>query len=472
MHLDSNRVVIELAAAGFKDRRLATRLRGLAERFVVKPAASFPKALCGSAELEAAYRFFGNAAVTPDAILGGHFEGVRRRAEQEDTVLALHDTSVITFRHDGQRRADDGEPLPKQRFFVHLALIITDDGNRRPLGISALETWYRGSSSRGGGWHDEANRWSETALLTSQRLAHKSIVHVMDREADDYWLLHNLTSNGERFVVRARVKGERTRMLLDDDFRQLHEAVASMEAVVERDVKLTKRLKHRSPTQDIIHPPRDARLSQLSIAARSLTIKRPKKHPSQTKARREATLAPTIALNVVRVWEHAPPEGEQPVEWVLLTTDPIATEEQILKIVDRYRARWTIEEYFKALKTGCAYESRQLEDHQSLANALAVFAPIACTLLDLRSEARRLPDAPALLVLSKSQLEVLRALGRVQLPEEPTQRDALLAVAALGGHIKWNGDPGWQTLARGYADLLMLTAGWEAAKLQQARDQS
>src|SRR6478609_1832963 len=104
MHLDANRVVEELAAGGFKDRRLAARLRGLAERFVVKPSASFPKALGGSAELEAAYRFFGNVAVTPDAVLAGHFEGVRRRAEREDTVLALHDTSVFTFRHDGQRR--------------------------------------------------------------------------------------------------------------------------------------------------------------------------------------------------------------------------------------------------------------------------------------------------------------------------------------------------------------------------------
>jgi hypothetical protein len=44
-------------------------------------------------------------------------------------------------------------------------------------------------------------------------------------------------------------------------------------------------------------------------------------------------------------------------------------------------------------------------------------------------------------------------------------------VAALGGHIKWSGDPGWLTLSRGYADLLMLTAGWDAAKLQLARDQ-
>jgi Transposase DNA-binding/Transposase DDE domain len=471
MHLDGNQVVIELGAGSFKERRLATRLGGLAARLVAKPSASFPKALVGSAELEAAYRFFGNAAVNPDAILAGHFAGVRLRAQQEDTVLALHDTSAITFRHDGERRGDDGTLLPKQRFFVHLALVVTDDETRRPLGIGGMETWYRGSSFGEGGWHDESNRWSELALLTSQRLAHKSVVHVMDREADDYWLLHNLISRGERFVVRARIKGARTRMLVDDDFRQLHEAVASMETVVERDVKLTKRGKHRSPTQDIIHPPRESRATRLSIAARSLTIKCPKKHPSQSKARRAATLAPTLAVNVVRVWEQAPPPGEQPVEWVLLTSDPIATEDQILKIVDRYRTRWTIEEYFKALKTGCAYESRQLEDHQSLANALAVFAPIACTLLELRSEARRAPDAPAHLVLSKSQIEVLRAMGRMPLPDEPTQRDVLLAVAALGGHIKWNGDPGWLTLARGYADLVMLTLGWEAAKLQQARDQ-
>jgi hypothetical protein len=471
MHLDSNRVVAELAAANFKDRRLAIRLRGLAERFVVQPDASFPKALVGSAELEAAYRFFGNVAVTPDAILAGHFDGVRRRAEEEETVLALHDTSVITFRGRGQRKGDGGELLPKQRFFVHLALVVADDGTRRPLGIGGMETWYRGASFGGGGWHEENNRWSEMAILSSQRLAHKNVVHIMDREADDYWLFHNLTTSGLHFIVRARCKGTRTRMLVDEDFGQLHEAVASMEAVVERDAKLTKREKHASPMQDIIHPPRDARPARLSMAARSLTLKRPKRHPSQSKARRATKLAPTIAVNVVRVWEQEPPSGEEPIEWVLLTTEPIATEEQILRIVDRYRARWTIEEYFKTLKTGCAYRSRQLEDHQSLANALAVFAPIACTLLDLRSEARRVPDAPADHVLSNSQLEVLRTLGRVPLPEHPTQRDALLAVAALGGHIKWNGDPGWLTLSRGYMDLLMLTAGWEAAKLQQARDQ-
>jgi hypothetical protein len=471
MRLDSQCVVAELGAANFKDRRLALRLRGIAEALTAKPDASFPKAFAGSAQREGAYRFFGNAAVTLDAILGGHFNGVRQRCAAETTVLAIHDTTTLSFRHDGQRRGEDGTSLPKQRFFAHVSLVITDDGTRRPLGIASLESWYRGASYDGGGWHDEYDRWWLAAQRTEERLGHQRIVHLMDREADDYWLFDNLTSNGHRFVVRARANGTRTRLLEDDDFRQLHEAVASLEAEVERDVKLAKRRKKGSEIHDSIHPPRESRLTRLSVAARPLTLKRPKRHPKQSKARRAATLAPTISLNVVRVWEPNPPVGEKPVEWVLFTSDPIGTEQEILKVVDRYRARWTIEEYFKALKTGCAYEARQLEDYDSLVNALAVFAPIACTLLELRSEARRSPDAPAHLVLSKTQIEVLRALGRIPLPEVPTPRDLLLAVAALGGHIKWNGDPGWLTLARGYADLVVLTTGWELAKLQLARDQ-
>jgi hypothetical protein len=152
--------------------------------------------------------------VNPDAILDGHFDGVRQRCEREDTVLALHDTTTISFRHDGQRRGDDGKSLPKQRFFAHVALVISDDGTRRPLGVAGLGTWYRGASYDGGGWHDEYDRWWLMTDLASARLSHKSVVHVMDREADDYWLFHNLTSNGHRFVVRARAKGERTRLLV------------------------------------------------------------------------------------------------------------------------------------------------------------------------------------------------------------------------------------------------------------------
>ena len=68
-------------------------------------------------------------------------------------------------------------------------------------------------------------------------------------------------------------------------------------------------------------------------------------------------------------------------------------------------------------------------------------------------------------------MDVLRARGRIRLSESPTVREVYLAVAALGGHIKYNGDPGWSTLGYGLEKLETLTEGWVAAKLQLRSDQ-
>jgi hypothetical protein len=77
----------------------------------------------------------------------------------------------------------------------------------------------------------------------------------------------------------------------------------------------------------------------------------------------------------------------------LYTTEPVQTAEQIADIVDSYRARWTIEELNAALKTGCAYESRQFESRHALLNILALKLPVACEPLALRSRTRDRPDA-------------------------------------------------------------------------------
>ena len=129
---------------------------------------------------------------------------------------------------------------------------------------------------------------------------------------------------------------------------------------------------------------------------------------------------------------------------------------------NNYQSRWTIEEFFKALKTGCGYEKRQLESYAALSNALAIFSVIAWRLLLVRSVARAYPHATSRSVLSDTQLRLLK--HRLKLTNLPaTAKDALYAVARLGGHLKNNGDPGWQTLGRGFEKLLILEAGWRAA---------
>jgi len=79
------------------------------------------------------------------------------------------------------------------------------------------------------------------------------------------------------------------------------------------------------------------------------------------------------------------PEGAQAIEWKLVTREPADTPEQILTIVDYYRCRWPIEEFNKALKTGCRVQARQLVDVAALLNVVALFVPIAWSILHLRT---------------------------------------------------------------------------------------
>jgi hypothetical protein len=156
------------------------------------------------------------------------------------------------------------------------------------------------------------------------------------------------------------------------------------------------------------------------------------------------------------------------VEWLLYTSEPVEDAEQMLQVVDWYRARWTIEEYFKALKTGCALEKRQLGDLYALTNATALALPIAWKLLLLKSENLARPEEPATQVLEADELEVLRHIVRKPLSDAPTVQEVVYAIAGLGGHLKHNGAPGWQTLAHGYERLHAVLEGYQLRRKVEA----
>jgi len=463
--IDGEALAAEVGNANFDDERLNKRLRALVAGLAEDPTRSLPSAF-DDAGLEGAYRFFSNHRVTPDDILSSHVEATRKRCESAGDFLVLHDSTKFTYRHDGEReglgRAQLGNARSVQMFFAHASLALAADGTRRPLGVVALKTWVRGTSRSG----VEYQRWESQLRVASENAGSRArAIHVMDREADDYDMFHSLARDGFRYVVRS----QHNRWLEQEGASRLRDVFTQLECTVERQATLTRRKPTRNPVVNKTHPARAARIAKLAVSAATVALKRPlspRKHVDL------ASLPPSLRLNVVRVWEPEPPAGVEPVEWFLYTTEPIATAEQQLAIVDHYRARWTIEEYFKAIKTGCEFERRQLQDYDSLINLLATFAPIAYQLLLIRNEARRTPDADAREVLSQDHLDVLRARGRTRLSASPTVREIYLAIAVLGGHIKYRKeDPGWITLARGLAELELLTEGWRLSKLQQASDQ-
>jgi hypothetical protein len=461
--ITAEELAIEVGSGNFDDERLNLRLRNLVGRLSVDPSRSLPRAL-DSAGLEGAYRFLSNHRVTPELILRPHLEATRSRTESEGDFLIVHDSTKFLYRYDGEReglgRVKRTSVGGKQAFFAHLSLAIAADGTRRPLGIVGFKTWIRGPEATG----LECLRWEEQIRLSSAQLhAVRNAIHVMDREADDYRMFDSLMRDGHRFVARCQYN---RKLETELGIEKLYDVLARVSATAERDVPLSKRKPKKDPVAEKIHPSREARLAKLSIAATTVQFKRP------LNLKPDDPCSPTITINVVRVWEPAPPEGEQAIEWVLLTNEPIATPAQRLAIVDHYRARWVIEEYIKAIKSGCDFEKRQIQDYEGLVNLLAVFAPIAYHMLLIRSEARRTPDAAATEVVSQDHIDVLRVCGRLKLSPNPTTREVYLAIAALGGHLKHNGDPGWSTLAYGLEELEKLTRGWVAAKLQLRSDQS
>jgi hypothetical protein len=226
--------------------------------------------------------------------------------------------------------------------------------------------------------------------------------------------------------------------------------------VLEREVVLSPRKQKSAPGMNRGNPPRQKRTATLRFSAARVELPRPQYlHDPVPK---------TLTVSLVHVIEVDAPKGQAPVQWLLYTTEPIETPEQVARIVDIYRARWTIEEFNAVLKTGCAYESRQFESRHALLNILALSLPVACEVLALRSRTRDCPDAPATDVLRPAQIEVLRRFGRRKLSATPTAREALLAVAGLGGHMKHNGEPGWNILMRGMRTLLAYEVAWVAGR--------
>lgn len=451
----------EVADENFRDLRLNDRLHKIVSALAVQPELSLPRVF-DEAGLEGAYRFLSNHRVTPELLLSSHFASTRARCEAEQVVLVAHDTTTFSYRNDGERdglgRAQPRNDRSAQTFHLHLSLAMAADGVRRPLGVVGFKTWVRSEKGTG----TEYQRWQDQVDASSLQLnGLTNAIHVADREADDYEMFCAFNRDGHRFVVRS----QHDRLLAEAG--KLRQALALVSTSAEREVAINRRKPKREAVKDKLHPPRERRVARLSITGATVSLKR----PLSPRAHARMATPESLAINVIRVWEPEPPEGESALEWYLFTTEPIETPEQQLAVVDIYRARWVIEEYIKAIKTGCDFERRQLQDYESLINLLAIFAPIACRLLLIRSEARRDAEGPALSVVSQDELDVLRVLGRRKLKDAPTIRDIYLAIAALGGHIKYNGDPGWLTLARGFEKLQTLVEGWTAAKLQRASDQ-
>ena len=222
-------------------------------------------------------------------------------------------------------------------------------------------------------------------------------------------------------------------------------------------------------------PQQPARTAKVEVRFGPLWMPSPKQKSGYVKQKSGYVkkLAPApIPMWVVHVLEVDAPQGVEPIEWILLTSLSVESFEDAWLVIGYYEKRWLIEEWHKALKTGCRVENRQLKTAKHFEALTGLLSVVSVRLLQLKSVARTMPDRPAREVVPERWIAMLQAARKnkkLARPAPMTVGEFYRQLAMFGGFLgrKSDGEPGWITIWRGWQKLYHLVRGAELAQRTQ-----
>ena len=459
----------EVSAAQFGDQRLTKRLGKLVDELGAKPTMSVPAATKGRAEMEAAYRFFDNRKVSPERILQPHIDATRQRIIQADVVLLVQDTTELDLTRPKQQVEGAGPIECATRLGAFFHPLVVFDAHGLPLGVAWQKSWARDQIETELTAKEkreqrrkmpieekESIRWVEgirAAREVAEACPQTPCVCVADSEADIYEMFSEPRTTGDG-QLHLLVRTCQDRALSDRDENWL-EAVRATPCLYRCSVNVSAREPKIKGDTRKRRQRRDARIAEVEVRATTVTL-RPPHRPDRK--------LPEVTVNLVLVEETKPPEGETPIQWLLVTSLPIAESEQVRQIVSYYCIRWQIEIYFRALKSGCRIEARQFEKLGRLLNSLAVYSIVAWKIMYLCRLGRECPDLDCDVIFEPSEWKSVFMTVRDEEPPStpPTLNEIIRMIAMLGGYVnRTSTDPGPQTLWLGLQRVHDLSTAWE-----------
>ena len=382
----------ELRGVDLGDERLNQRSLQVIEALAADPQASINGAMAGWAETQAAYRFFNNPNVTPERILQPHQQATLKRIRTQPVVLIAQDTTELDYSRHPPRDAGCLNSPGRLGMYHHVQLAMTTE--QLPLGVVGTQNFDRPADSFGQPKkrvrrkHEpieakESFRWLEgyrRACEIAVACPETQIVSIADREADIYdFFVEAQTAAlaGPRadYLIRAhedRSTPERHREASRRTYHKVLETVRRSPVRTRHAITLSRT------------PFRHARPATLEVRALEVTVKPPNARGH----------LPQIRHHVVLAEEVDGPQDGTDVSWLLVTTLAIANADDLVRVLEHYVARWSIEVYFRTLKTGCHVEKLQLETKARLENCLAFYNVIAWRVLYLTRQNRTQPNRP------------------------------------------------------------------------------
>lgn len=467
IHNAENWALSMFGHARLGDKRRTKRLTDVTARQAKHSGNSVARACEGSgALLEGTYRFIRNDQVSADAIRRAGFEATAALANEREEVWVLEDTTSLSYKHSvAEKLGKLGKSTDKARgWWVHNDLMVCGK-TTQTLGLVHQEYWCRPDNIDDAD-EKESGKWQ--AASESMRNVFgaqmSKVITVCDREADIFAYLQDKQRHHERYVVRARHMRQ-----IEDAKQDLYSHLSAQQALGGYQVDIPQKGMVDKKGQRYN---RKARTACLEVRAATVSFMQ-----NNT----------PLTLNAVLAEEVRAPEGETPLRWLLLTSEPIDTLLDVLKVIRVYTTRWRVEDFHKAWKTGAGAERQRMVEPEHLERMVSILAFVAIRLMQLRESftvavtlrnqglselADKVEQMRCDAVLTKDEWLVLWQTDKskrkpdLQGDAAPSLQWAYLAVARLGGFTdsKRTGIAGWATLWAGWEKLQERVAGFLTTK--------
>ncbi len=387
----------ELGRLELGDERLHRRAQAILQARWEQPQASFGGSFTDWAAAKGAYSLIENRRTTIglETLLEPHAQATQARMAAEPVVLLPQDTTSLNY--SGLRQTTGLGPLGEehgQGLWLHSLLAYRPDGI--PLGVLHTKCWARPpkplNTERGRNAKSldekESVRWVEAlraAAAAARRMPQTQLVVITDREGDLYEM-HDAVQLGPP-NLQTLIRAQHDRNL--EGHQKLWAFMAAQPVGQTRTIDLPRRRGQ------------SARQATLEVRWAAITIQAPKVGCKKG--------WPSLTLWAVWAHEPHPPEGVEPIDWMLLSPRPVASAEEAWQRVQWYRSRWGIEEWHRVLKSGCGAEQREFKTAEHLQRVLAFDLIVAWRLLACLKLGRALPQLPARILYTEDELAVLQA---------------------------------------------------------------
>jgi len=468
----------EFGSADLGDKRRTERLKAMARGMLDRPGGKLTRVYEFGAELEGAYRFVESDEVEIDEMERARGEACARRLESDAlTIIPIDQSSILLSE---QRRTTNFGSVGTRASHargVHIMTALALDNAGVVLGVLFQDRWLRSEV--------------RTRPLGSERNAKRRDKRPAEQRESFAWVrvLNGCHAQLQRHAPRARPWYQADK---GADFWRVfawaHEHQALLTARIEHE-----RVVFNAGWQNYLAPwieaqqvayryelelperagfsPRAARTAHLSVRF------------GTTSVRFFTTKTKTIALtlSVVAVTEPRPPHDAKPIQWLLMTTYPVATPDDAALVVRNYTLRWRCEEFHRTLKTGaCDIEASELESFEAFSRLMILASSVACRIERIKFLSRTQPEEPATVAYSRTEIEVMiRLREQHMVRNKPGYRPSEIPplhlmtrwVAELGGFrpSRSRGHPGTIVLARGLDVLEKAVLGAMAVRRPTAR---